>query len=61
MDRDELAHAVREAYRCAMKARRTNEDAISDCVAVLQQHRVAAGEPEARKLVARMIAEEPLG
>jgi hypothetical protein len=50
MDRHELARAVRKAYRRAMKARRTDKDAISDCVAAVRQHGPQVDDPEDPKV-----------
>ena len=61
MDRHELARTVRNTYSDAMKAHHTTEAAIRECLAIVREHSPEAGAPEARKLIARMIAEEPLG
>jgi hypothetical protein len=61
MDRYELTRAVRNTYSHAMKAHHSTEAAISECAAIVRQHSPEAGDPEARKLIAKMIAEEPLG
>ena len=61
MDRHELSRAIRTAYSDGMKAHYTTERAISACVMIVRQHRPETDEMEARKLTARMIAEEPLG
>ena len=61
MDRHELARAVRNTYSHAMKAHHSTEEAISRCVAIVREHSPNAGDPEARKLIAQMIAEEPFG
>ena len=50
IDRHELARAVRKAYRRAMKARRTDKDAISDCVAAVRQHGPQVDDPEDPKV-----------
>ena len=60
MDRHELALAVRNTYSDAMKAHHTTEAAIRRCVAIVREHSPEADGPEARKLVVRMLAEEPI-
>ena len=61
MTDDDLSRKVRQSYSNAMEARRTTEQAIRECLSIVQQHRPDRYGPEARKLIARMIAEEPLG
>jgi hypothetical protein len=56
---DDLSRTIRETYSRAMKTHPADCDAISECVAILMQHRPEIADDEARKVIARMIAEQP--
>jgi hypothetical protein len=56
---DELSRTIRETYSRAMKAHPADCDAVTECVTILMQHRPETADAVARKLIARMIAEEP--
>ena len=60
MGDEKLCLAIRETYRRAMKNRGTTEAALRDCEELLRRHRGAELDPGARKVIARMIAEEPV-
>jgi hypothetical protein len=42
-----------------MRARYTDGVAITECVAILRLHRPQLADGDARRMVARMLAEEP--
>ena len=54
-----LSRAIRDTYRFAMRARYTDGVAITECVAILSLHRPQLADGDARRMVARMLAEEP--
>jgi len=43
-----------------MKMRYSSREAVQECLTVFMKHQPQIAEPDARKLIARMIAEEPL-
>ena len=53
-----LHSSVREAFRSGLR-KGTRRSAFEESVAVLRQHRPGWLEPDVRRAVARMIAEEP--
>jgi hypothetical protein len=55
----ELYRAIRDAYRLAMRAHYADGDAITECVAIVRQRRPSLADADARRMVARMLAEEP--
>jgi hypothetical protein len=59
MRNEELCLAVRETYRHAVKRHRADGAAMAECIAILMQHRPGTVDTDARRMVARMIAEEP--
>jgi hypothetical protein len=61
MRNEELCLAIRETYRRAMRTHQSNGQAVAACMAVLRRHEPVAADTEARRLIARMISEEPLG
>jgi hypothetical protein len=60
MREDDLCLAVREIYRRVMKNRGTTEDALKGCEELLRRHRGDQLDTEVRRVIARMIAEEPV-
>jgi hypothetical protein len=60
MRNDELCLAIRETYRRAMRTHHADRAATVECVAIVKQHRPGTADTDARRAVARMIAEEPL-
>jgi len=58
-DNHELSRAIRDTYRVAIRARYADGEAVAECVAVLKQHRPLIADSDARRTVARMLAEEP--
>jgi hypothetical protein len=58
-DDQELSRAIRDTYRLAMRTHHADGDAIAECLAVLRQHRPLIADADARRMVARMLAEEP--
>ena len=57
MRNDELCLAIRETYRRAMRTNHADGAATVECVAILKQHRPGTADRDARRAVARMIAE----
>ena len=55
----ELSRAIRDTYRLAMRTNYADGEAIAECMAVLRQHRPRIAEVDARRMIARMLAEEP--
>jgi hypothetical protein len=55
----ELYRAIRDTYRLAMTARYADGAAITECVAILRQHRPQLADADAKRMVALMLAEEP--
>jgi hypothetical protein len=55
----ELYCAIRDAYRLAMSAHYADGDAITECVAIVRQRRPSLADAHARRMIARMLAEEP--
>ena len=60
MREDDLCLAVRETYRRVMKNRGTTEAALRDCEELLRRHGGDQVDPGVRRVIARMIAEEPV-
>jgi hypothetical protein len=58
-DNEELCRAIRDTYRLAMSMHHADGEAISECVAILIHHRPLLANADARRMVARMLAEEP--
>jgi hypothetical protein len=54
-----LSRAIRDTYRLAMRARYADGVAITECVAILRLHRPQLVDADARRMVARMLADEP--
>jgi hypothetical protein len=57
--RPELHREVRESYRNAMRERRTQESAFDLAIALLRDREPGLDQLEARRVVARMLAQEP--
>jgi hypothetical protein len=55
-----LHRAVRIAYRDALADRRSETEAFDRAVALLMEHDALVGRLEARRRVARMLAQEPI-
>ena len=55
----ELSRVIRDTYRLSMRARYTDGEAVAECVAVVRQHHPLITDADARRMVARMLAEEP--
>jgi hypothetical protein len=58
-DDHELSRAIRDTYRLAMRSRYADGEAIAECMVVLRQHHPLIADADARRMVARMLAEEP--
>jgi hypothetical protein len=58
-DAQELARVIRDTYRLAMRAHYADGDAITECVAIVRQRQPQLADADARRMVARMLAEEP--
>ena len=54
-----LSRAIRDTYRLAMQTRYVDREAMAECLMVLRQHRPQLADADARRMVARMLAEEP--
>jgi hypothetical protein len=59
MDERQLIQKIRMAYWRTMKAGETAEQAMARCMALLRYRRPGEPEGEAKKRIARMLAEEP--
>jgi hypothetical protein len=57
MRNEELCLAIRETYRRAMKNHHADGEATTEYVAILKQHRPGTADADARRTIARMIAE----
>ena len=55
----ELARAIRDTYRLAMRAHYADGVAITECVAIVRLHHPQLADADARRMVAQMLAEEP--
>jgi hypothetical protein len=42
-----------------MRSHYADGEAMAECVAVIRQHRPEIGDADARRMIARMLAEEP--
>jgi hypothetical protein len=58
-DAQELARAIRDTYRLAMRAHYADGDAIAECVTIARLRRPQFADADARRMVARLLAEEP--
>jgi hypothetical protein len=54
-----LHRAIREVYRLAMQDWHTQEEAFTDAITLFRRYVPSTKEEEARRLVARMLTEEP--
>ena len=62
MTDDDLARTIRETYRrIVARNRGTAEAALRTCEVFLRMHRGSAGTASDRLLIAKMLAEDPLG
>ena len=57
----ELCLAIRKAYRHAMNLHESDAQAMVECTVLLRNHRPGVRASDARRFVASMLAEEPLG
>jgi hypothetical protein len=61
MTDDELSRTIRETYRDLIGSYHgTKEHALSTCEVILRVHRSSAGREGDRRLIAQMLAEEPV-
>jgi hypothetical protein len=61
MTDDELTLAIRDMYRRAVTTHQSDDLAIRACMTVLRAQHLRIAEADARSMIAKMLAEEPLG
>jgi hypothetical protein len=54
-----MLRAIRDTYRLAMRAHYADGDAIAECVTIARLRRPQLADADARRMVARLLAEEP--
>jgi hypothetical protein len=59
MDERQLTQKIRRIYQRTMDAGETTEQAMARCMALLRYRRPDENENEAKKRIAKMIAEKP--
>ncbi|MBV9523730.1 MAG: hypothetical protein JO010_13100 [Alphaproteobacteria bacterium] len=60
MSEADLHRIIRETYAEVMEKHAATATAFRECVALVRKHYPDCSEPELRRAVAKMIAEEPI-